>query len=112
TVEIAGLSCYTNPAEKNEYKASILETVIKANYKLMKKMKEGQTMCKEVLDLFRPEIEAEIEKYKLENDKKTREMIVKLYEFNVPVSQIVYATDLPEGEVLDIIRENSALQMA
>jgi hypothetical protein len=71
----------------------------------MKKMKEGQIMCKEVLDLFRLEIEAEF-------NKKVKEMIVKLYEFNVPVSQIVYATDLPEGEVLDIIRENSALQMA
>lgn len=85
-----------DPAQKNEYKESILETVIKANYEFIKSLKEEEAMSREVLELFRPEIEAAL----------VQRMVIKLYGLNMPVSQIIQVTELSEEEVLKIINEN------
>jgi hypothetical protein len=94
-----------DPAEKNEYKQSVMETVIKANYEFIKSLKEDEAMSKEVLELFRPEIEAEVDRRVQDVDRKIQEMVVKLYRLNLPMSQIVQVTELPEEEVLKIINE-------
>lgn len=45
--------------EKNEYKEAVLDAILKANHELLRQIKEEEdmTMSKEVLEIFRPEIE-------------------------------------------------------
>jgi hypothetical protein len=88
-----------DPTEKNEYKESIMDTVIKANYKFIKSLKEEEAMSKEVLELFRPEIEAAI-------DRQKQEMVIELYQIDLPISQIVRVTKLSEDQILKIIHDN------
>jgi hypothetical protein len=60
--KITNITADYDPAEKNEYKEAILDTVLKANFKYIQKFKEDNIMSNEVLELFRPEIEEAVNK--------------------------------------------------
>jgi hypothetical protein len=99
--KISKLFADYDPAEKNEYKESVLDTVVKANYANIERFKEGKSMSKELLELFRPEIDEAA-------NKKTRElkqeMVAKLHEIKLPIYQIAQVTTLSEEQVQEIIR--------
>jgi hypothetical protein len=113
--KISKITVDYDPAEKNEYKESILDTVAKANYAYIKRLKEDKAMSKEVLELFRPEIdeaankkaqklveEADRKAQELEA-KKMKEVIIGFYQINIPISQIAQATKMSEEQVQEII---------
>jgi hypothetical protein len=114
--KISKLFADYDPAEKNEYKESVLDTVVKANYANIERFKEGNSMSKELLKLFRPEIEeaankrarelvAEADKRARELEaKKTQEMVTKLHQIKLPIYQIAQVTTLSEEQVQEIIR--------
>jgi hypothetical protein len=107
--KILNITADYDPAEKNEYKESVLDTVIKANLAYIKRLKEDKSMSKEVLELFRPEIEEAVhiktQEIKDAAAKKMQEVIMGLYQINIPISQIAQATKMSEKQVQEIIRE-------
>jgi hypothetical protein len=97
TIEkLKGIAADYSPAMKNEYKESILDTVIKANYEFIRSLKEEEAMSKEVLELFRPEIESEV-------GRRIKKVVNMLNKLNISITEIAHATELSEEEVLDII---------
>jgi hypothetical protein len=121
--KISKITADYDPAEKNEYKESILDTVVKANYAYIKGWREDNVMSKEVLELFRPEIEEAANKKILEYEaeakklreleakklreleaKKMKEVIMWLNQINMPISQIAQGTKMSEEQVQEIIR--------
>jgi hypothetical protein len=102
--KISNITADYDPTEKNEYKESILDTVLKANFEFVKRLREDKIMSKEVLELFRPEIEEAANKKVQElESKKTQEMVAKLYEIKLPIYQIAQVTTLSEEQVQEII---------
>jgi hypothetical protein len=118
--KIASITADYDPAEKNEYKESILETVLKVNFAHIKRKEEDKSMSKEVVELFRPEIEEAADKRAQElaakmvqefeakmvqevEAKKMQEVIIGLYQINVPISQIAQGTKMSEKQVQEII---------
>lgn len=89
--------------EKNEYKEAVIDAVFKANYEFIKMLKEEKAMSKELLELFRPEIEEEKQEAKQE---ERIEMALKLFEINLPLHQIKEVTNLSEIEIQKIISDN------
>jgi hypothetical protein len=71
--KLSSITADYNPAEKNEYKESIMDAVAKANYAYIKRLREDNIMSKTWLEIFNPEIEAEVERRTLESDKKILE---------------------------------------
>ncbi len=93
-------------ADKNEYKEVILETVLKANYEFVKKLREEEDMSKEILEIFEPEIK-EIEKKAKKEEKK--EIAIKLHKMNLDLTKIAEVTGLTEEEVSIIIGKEKQL---
>jgi hypothetical protein len=111
--KISNIAADYDPVEKNEYKESILYTVVRANYALIKRLREDNVMSKEVMELFRPEIEElankKIQEYEAEAKRarelevKMKEMIMWLNQIKIPISQIAQGTKMSEEQIQDII---------
>jgi hypothetical protein len=122
--KISNITADYDPAEKNEYKESILDTVLKANFAYIRMLKEDKLMSKEVLELFRPEIEElankktlemkaaadESDKRARESDKRARELentvqetVIELKKMNITVTQIAQIMKLSEDKIQDIL---------
>jgi tRNA(Ser,Leu) C12 N-acetylase TAN1 len=55
-------------------------------------------MNKELLELFRPEIE-------MEAGRRIKKAVNMLYNLNIPISKIAQTTEMPEEKVIAIIHD-------
>jgi hypothetical protein len=121
--KLTNITADYNPAEKNEYKESIMDTVARANYAYIKLLREDQIMSKTWLEIFSPEIEAEVERRTQESDQKILEfkaaakdaekkgredalqkVVIELKHMDITITQIAQITDLSEAKIQDILR--------
>jgi hypothetical protein len=102
-VKLTNITTDYNPAEKNEYKKSILDVVVKANLPYLKHLKEEQLMSEAWMELFSPEIEAAVEKRMQEADKRMQRMVIELNKMDINVTQIAKITELSEARVREIL---------
>jgi hypothetical protein len=120
--KLSSITADYNPAEKNEYKDSIMDTVAKANFAFIKKLREDNFMSKAWLEIFNPEIEAEVERRTQESNKKILEfkeaaqesekkardalmkVVIELNNMDITITQIAKITELPEAKIQDILK--------
>jgi hypothetical protein len=83
--------------------------VAKANFAYIKRLREDNFMSKAWLEIFNPEIEAEVERRTQESEKKAREdallkVVIELNNMDITITQIAKITELPEAKIQDILR--------
>ncbi|MDR0947890.1 MAG: hypothetical protein LBM69_00040 [Lachnospiraceae bacterium] len=101
--KVSNITAEYNPAEKNEYKESIINVVAKANLDYFKQLKEEKLMNEAWMEIFSPEIEAAVEKRMQEADKRMQKMVIELNKMDINVTQIAKITDLSEARVREIL---------